>query len=1022
MRYLVTNAERVVSKDELLGRLWPGEHVSESVLPRCITVARKALGDDPNAQRMIQTVHGRGYRFVGDVRRPDQAPGGADGDTAAGLGRAVFVGRDEAMAVLRSALVDADHGRGRLLLLVGEPGIGKTRTAGELAAEARGAGAVVLTGRCYEGEGAPAFWPWVQILRSAATAFEPTALATALGPAAADVAALVPELAARTPVATATATLTPEQARFRLFDGVATFLATAARPQPIVLVLDDLHWADAPSLLLLQFLARQMRDARLLVLGAYRDVELRRQHPLAEVLGELAREPCFQRVALRGLGREDVSRFIAATAGRSAAPSLVHAVHEMTDGNPFFVGEIVRLLAAQGLLAAEGLLAADGKLQRRRESGGGGLGVTLPEGVREAIGRRLNVLSDDCNRVLGIASVLGREFDLTVLERVAETSGDRLLDLLDEAVGARVLVPHAADAACYLFAHALVRETLYEELSTPQRVRLHRRAGAVLEAKHGGTAHAPLAEIAHHYFEGAPGGDAASAVTWGERAAEGALDCLAYEEAVGHYERTLQALDLLVPIDETRRVELLLALGDAHARAGDRKRARATFRDAAAAARPLVRPDLVARAALGFGGRSEYGLPRDDELLALLEEARTALGAGHPALRVRILARLVGTAPYSDSLTLRDELRREAVAVARAIGDPTTLVVALGSREWALLGPDHVSERLAIATELVALASASGDGNTAFLAHEVRFDANLALGDIAAADAEVTAMAAVAEELRQPIERFFVASIRAARALSDGRYDEAATLIAVAEALGERADHPAGRALTVGHGLFLAHERGQVEDMQTALASFAEVYPWAERLLQVGRALAASEVGRFDDARREFEALAAADFRDLPRDEHWLITLAQLATVCADVGDVARADVLTELLRPFASRNAVHDLLRVHAGSVAHYLARLATTGEHWAEASAWFEQALEQNARMGALPALTRTRHEYARMLARRGQRRDLPRARTLLAAVLADAAALGLERLRAEAEALRRELERPEDAPRRRARAARR
>ncbi len=158
--------------------------------------------------------------------------------------------------------------------------------------------------------------------------------------------------------------------------------------------------------------------------------------------------------------------------------------------------------------------------------------------------------------------------------------------------------------------------------------------------------------------------------TWGERAAERALDCLAYEEAVGHYERTLQALDLLVPIDETAAVELLLALGDAHARAGDRKRARATFREAAAAARPLARPDLVARAALGFGGRSEYGLPRDDELLALLEEARTALGAGHPALRVRILARLVGTAPYSDSLALRDELSREAVAVARAIGDP----------------------------------------------------------------------------------------------------------------------------------------------------------------------------------------------------------------------------------------------------------------------------------------------------------------------------------------------------------------
>ncbi len=633
------------------------------------------------------------------------------------------------------------------------------------------------------------------------------------------------------------------------------------------------------------------------------------------------------------------------------------------------------------------------------------------------------MLSDDCNRLLGIASVLGRDVDLTVLEHVAEMPGDRVLDLLDEAVTARVLVPHAADATRYVFAHALVRETLYEELSTPQRVRLHRRAGAVLEAKHGGSAHAPLAEIAHHWFEGAPGADGAAAVRAGERVAEHALACLAYEEAVGHYERTLQALELSVPIDETRRVGLLLGLGDARARAGDRQRARAAFREAFTAARPLGRPDLVARAALGFGGRSEFGLPRDDELLALLEEARATLGDAYPALRVRILARLVGTAPYSDSLTSRDELSREAVAIARGLDDTGTLVVALGSRAWALLGPDHVSERLAIATELVAIAAATGDGNTAFLAHEMRFDANLALGDVAAADAEVTAMAAVAEELRQPIERFFVASIRAARALSDGRYDDAERLIAAAEALGERADHPAGRALTTGHQLFLAHERGQVEDMQAALASFARVYPWAERLQRVGRALAASEMGRLEDARRELETLGTAtDLQALPRDEHWLITLAQLATVCADVGDAARATALIAELRPFATRNAVHDLLRIHAGSVAHYLARLAATVEQWDEATAWFEEALAQNARMGALPALTRTRHEYARMLARRGRRRDWPKARALLARALADADTLGFRRLHGEADALARELDGEGAAPQRRERAPRR
>ncbi|MEO6030126.1 MAG: AAA family ATPase [Candidatus Binatia bacterium] len=999
MAYLVTHADRVVSKDELLDRLWPGEHVSESVLPRCITVARKALGDDPTAQRMIQTVHGRGYRFVAPLQRAADAPPAADAATAAT--QTAFVGRVDAMAALRTAFASAEAGRGRLLLLAGEPGIGKTRTAAELASEARASGAIVLTGRCHEGEGAPAFWPWVQVLRTAARAFPATELAAALGPAAPDVAALVPELAAYAPTSAAAPTLTPAQARFRLFDGITMLLATAARTQTIVLVLDDLHWADKPSLLLLQFLTRQMRDARILVVAAYRDVELRRHHPLAGVLAELAREPHAQRVALRGLALEDVAAFVAATAGRAAPAPLISAVHAMTEGNPFFVGEIVRLLVAEGKLD--------------RPADGTGLGIALPEGVREVIGRRLNVLSEDGNRVLGIAAVLGREFDLPVLERVAEMPGDRVLELLDEAVSARLVIPHAADAARYFFAHALVRETLYEELSTPIRVRLHRRAGAALQARYGdgggmprAGGGAPLAEIAHHLFEGAPGGDVEAAVTYGERAAAHALACLAYEEAAGHYERTLQALELLVPIDEARRVGVLLALGDAQQRAGDRERYRATFRRAADAARGLGRADLLARAALGFGGRLEFGLPRDDAGLALLEEARDGLGDAHPALRVRIVSRLVGAAPYSDSLAMRDALSRSAVELARRLDDPATLVVALGARAWALLGPDHVSERLAIATELVALAAETGDPNTAFLAHQMRFDANLALGEIAAADTEVAALAAVAEELAQPIERFFVVSIRAARALSDGRYDEAAALIATAEALGVRADHPVGRALTAGLALFLAHERGQVDDMEAALRFFADLYPWAERMHRVGRALAASEVGRLDDARRDFESLAGADFRDLPRDEHWLITLAQLATVCADLGDASRAASLADLLAPFADRNAVHDLLRAHAGSVAHYLARLAATREQWPEATAYFERALEQNARMGALPALTRTRHEYARMLLRRGRRNDLPKVRTMISQVLADSDALGFRRLGQEADGLAREIER--------------
>jgi len=390
----------------------------------------------------------------------------------------------------------------------------------------------------------------------------------------------------------------------------------------------------------------------------------------------------------------------------------------MTEGNPFFVGEIVRLLVAEGRLA-----------QPERATS---LVGTLPQGVREAIGRRLNALSEECNRVLALAAVIGREFELNVLERLAELGRERLLELLDEAVGARILAEPPGAGSRYAFSHTLVRETLYEELTMPLRVRRHRRVGEVLEEIHRANLDPHLPELAHHFFQAAPGGDAARAIHHAIRAAERALELLAYEEAAGHYERALQALDLN-PGDDAERCRLLLALGDAQSTSGERDRARATFRRAATLARTLARPADFARAALGFGGRGEMGMPRDDELLALLEEALRMLGESEPGLRVHILARLTGTAPYSDSLETRRSLSQQAVDLAQRTGDRHLLVVALAARAWALMGPDHVEERLAVATDLLRIAGEIGDKTTVLSGHEFRMGVFLVLGDIAAA-------------------------------------------------------------------------------------------------------------------------------------------------------------------------------------------------------------------------------------------------------------------------------------------------
>ena len=335
----------------------------------------------------------------------------------------VFVGHHRELGELKLALDESLIGHGRLVMLVGEPGIGKTRTAQELANYAETRGTQVFWGRCYEEEGAPPYWPWVQAIRSYVQQRDAERLQSEMGPGAADIAEIVPEIRRKLTGLETPPPLEPEQARFRLFDSITTFLKDAARTQPLMLVLDDLHWADEPSLLLLQFLAQQLADSCILVVGCYRDVELSRQHPLSDTLAQLSREPVFQRQLLRGLELEETELLIQSIGGISPRPSLVETVYSHTDGNPYFMTEVVRLLAAQGDLAQDPMPPAPADSAERG-------GIRIPEGVREVIGRRLNRLSAACNRVLTTASVIGREFGLEQLNPLFDSpsisSGQRL--------------------------------------------------------------------------------------------------------------------------------------------------------------------------------------------------------------------------------------------------------------------------------------------------------------------------------------------------------------------------------------------------------------------------------------------------------------------------------------------------------------------------------------------------------------------------------------------------------------------
>jgi DNA-binding SARP family transcriptional activator len=465
--------------------------------------------------------------------------------------KADFVGRERELATLVAALGDALSGTGRLVVVGGEPGIGKSRLAEELVSRAGSLGAEVHWGRCWEEGGAPPYWPWVQVLRACVRERGAEQLADEIGPDAREVAELVPEVRQHLPgLRTPPGSADPKQARFRLFDAVSGFLTRASRRRPLVVVVDDLNWADRGSLLLLEFVARELAEMRLLLVGTYRDIELSRGHPLAQTLGELSRERRFERVLLRGLAHEDVGHFVESACGFQPDLALVQAIHAQTEGNPFFVGEVVRLLSEEGTLTPE----ASGARER--------WSARIPDGVREAVGRRLERLSRPCSSTLTVAAAIGREFGLDQLAvLVGDLDEDALLEALDEALAAHLVEELPGDAGRYQFTHALIQATLADELSRTRRARLHARIAETLETLYGTEADDHAAELAHHFGEAQSVLGTDRLVRYCALAGESALAARAPEQALVHFERALAAKGD-GPTDD-QAAEVLFGLGRA---------------------------------------------------------------------------------------------------------------------------------------------------------------------------------------------------------------------------------------------------------------------------------------------------------------------------------------------------------------------------------------------------------------------------------------------------------------------------
>ena len=895
-----------------------------------------------------------------------------------------FVGRAGELAALTADLDAAVGGRGGVVLVAGEPGIGKTRLSEELAARAAARGAVVLWGRCWEGAGAPSFWPWVQVVRGyvQVQAGDPASLRHDLGAGAADIAQLVPAVHDCIPDLPAPPPLEPEAARFRLFDSLTGFLRTAAARRPLLVVLDDLHWADVPSLALLRFMSRELEGTGPLVVGSYRQSEVGQGHPLLAAVADLTRGQ-HRWLLLGGLGQRDVTSFVALVAGAEPSAELAAEVYRQTDGNPFFVTEVVRLLASQGRLdpAAKGAAVLEGG---------------LPEGVRAVVAERLGRLSDDCRRILEVAAVVGRDFELRVLQPPSGLDTERLLVLLEEAEAVRVVGAVPDGLSRWRFAHALVREVLYEGLLAARRVHLHRLVGEALEAVYAADPGPHLAELAHHLVEAAPGSEetAAKAVQMATLAGRRALEVLAWEDAAELFERALAALEVTERPGPQQRCELLLAVGEARMAASDVPAARIAYQQAGELARRIGSSEALARAGLGLGSEFTSGIV-DPAQVGLLEEALTALGEADSPQRARVLAGLARALVSTPQVERRLALSEDAVQMARRLGDPAALAAALFGRHLAIWGSERAEvagERLAIATEVVGLAEQIGDRAMALRGRGLRRIDLLELGNLVGYDADLAAAERAAAELRQLRYRWQLPLAHATRALLAGRFAQAEELMEQGLAAGRRAGDQAVPNYYTGVIATLRFMQGRFGELTGMLRDAATRFP-AMVVFRTAMAAALAETGHADQARVEVERLVAGDLAAVPRDPAWSFSLASLTLACYHLGEAETAVKLHGLLEPYADRNIVTGRVgAICLGQAAYFLGLLDLTRGLPEQALRHFQHAAALADRMQGRPMVAMSREGQARALLASDRPGDRQQAAALLDEVAATAQELGI------------------------------
>jgi class 3 adenylate cyclase/tetratricopeptide (TPR) repeat protein/transcriptional regulator with XRE-family HTH domain len=835
-----------------------------------------------------------------------------------------FVGRSAELDRLAGAWNSVRLGHGRRLVLVsGELGIGKTSLVAEAARRADREGATVLYGRCDEGLEIP-YQPAAEALTQLVAAAPEGLLAKHVGEHGGLLSRLVPTLAKRLADVPAIPSTDPETERWMLVAAMAGLLSLTCHDQPLLLILDDIHWADRPTLAFLRHLVA-VAPPRLLIVATYRDTDVSTGHPLADAIAFLSREPGVERLALSGLGGDDLAALVEAAAGQPLdreTVNLADALHRDTDGNPFLAGELLR--------------------HRADSSSDGGMAAGLPTNLTEVIRHRVAHHGKETEDALAAAAVMGQEFDAVLLAKICEQPPDKLLDNLDYAEASGLITANRDQPGRYGFAHALFQQTIYEDLGSGRRAKLHRRTALVLEELNEAE-ESRVAELAHHWVAAGRVADVGKAVDCSRRAGESALAQLAPDQAATWFTRALELCDQTSSPEPSEVAGLLIGLGAAQRQGGD-PAYRETLLRAGRVAQRAGETDLQVKAALAnTRGFISSGHGRDDDRIRALEDALGALGSADKALRARLLATLSTEQQADVDWQRSQQLATEARAIAREVRDPSTLLYTLSHVGLGWL-PDTLEARIQLSAEAMELSERMGDPVAAFFAAIQGFVASLQSLHIEQSDSYLARLVTAADEVPDPALRWVATTLRSVRTLVAGDIQGAEELADEALQIGMESGQPDAMDWYGGTMGAVRVQQGRFDELVPILESLASADP---RSFQAVLAFSYVESGNLEAAADLLRKEHDSGFSSCPHDGRWLQVLTLWARVAYETGNQDAGAALLALLEQWDDQAVMSGVS--FSGAVVFYTGLLSMLLGRSDDAEARLARAVEAHTRLEA-------------------------------------------------------------------------